>query len=243
MRCSSAETCVEDNAFQVVTSVNVNGANESDQHQVLPALEQTERTCGAAPAELHADAGYGSGENIVRAREQGTELLAPIGSKDPDPEQGPALMDFSFDESGEQVRSCPMGQAPLRHERVDGQTRVAVFTAEQCRDCPLRESCPTRPRGGQRVLLLRATEVAVARRRTEQQMAPVKERHKIRSGIEATNSELKRCHGLAKLRVRRRGRVGLAVRLKVLAVNIKRYVGHLVATAAAVGSLVPARAC
>jgi len=236
------ETCVEDNPFQVVTSVSVNGANESDQYQVLPALEQTERTCGAAPAELHADAGYGSGENIVRAREQGTELLVPIGSKDPDPEQGPALMDFCFDESGEQVRSCPMGQAPLKREGIDEQSRAAIFSMEPCRSCVLRETCPTRTRGDQRVLMLRATEVAVARRRIEQQMAPFKERHKIRSGIEATNSELKRSHGLAKLRVRRRPRVGLAVRLKVLALNIKRYVEHLVAAATACPP-VPACAC
>ncbi len=236
------ETCVEDNPFQVVTSVNVNDANESDQHQVQAALEQTERTCGAAPEQLHADAGYGSGENIVRAREQGTELLAPIGSKEPDPEQGPALMDFEFDESGEQVRCCPMGEAPVAHEAIDGQTTMAVFAMEQCRECPLRESCPTRIRGDQRVLPLRPAEVAVARRRIEQQTSSFKERHKIRSGIEATNSELKRCHGLAKLRVRRRPRVRLAVRLKVLALNIKRYVDHLAAAAAAC-SPVPACAC
>ena len=54
-----------------------------------------------------------------------------------------------------------------------------------------------------------------------------KEEYKIRSGIEATNSELKRGHGLRKLRVRRFDRVALAVRFKILAVNIKRYVTHL----------------
>ena len=237
------ETCVEDNPFQMVTSVNVNDANESDQHQVQAALEQTERTCGTAPSELHADAGYGSGENIVRAREQGTELLAPIGSKEPDPEQGPALMDFEFDESGEQVRSCPMGEAPVAHEVVDGTTRAAVFAMEQCRKCELRESCPTRIRGDQRVLTMRPAEVAVAQRRNEQQTARFKERYKIRSGIEATNSELKRCYGLGKPRVRRRPRIGLAVRLKVLALNLKRYVGYLTATTVAACAPAPACGC
>lgn len=42
-----------------------------------------------------------------------------------------------------------------------------------------------------------------------------------------------RCHGLGKLRVRRKRRVSLAVRLKVLALNIKRYVEHLAGVAAA----------
>jgi hypothetical protein len=54
---------------------------------------------------------------------------------------------------------------------------------------------------------------------------------------------LKRCHGFAKLRVRRRPRVALAVRLKVLALNVKRYVGHLARAAAAAVDPAPSCAC
>ena len=78
-----------------------------------------------------------------------------------------------------------------------------------------------------------AADVAVSQRRMEQETPEFKERYKIRSGIEATNSEAKRCHGLAKLRVRRRPRVELSVRLKMLGLNIKRYMGHLVEMQAA----------
>ena len=45
-----------------------------------------------------------------------------------------------------------------------------------------------------------------------------------RAGIEGTNSELKRAHGLGRLRVRGGLRVRLAVYLKALACNIKRMV-------------------
>ena len=117
---------------------------------------------------------------------------------------------------------------------------LAFFAKAQCRDCPLRGQCPTEKRGGMQVLRFGRADVAVARRRVEQETPEFKEAHKIRSGIEATNSELKRCHGLGKLAVRRRPRVNLAVRLKVLALNIKRYVGHLAAMAAAA---TPAPAC
>jgi len=55
-----------------------------------------------------------------------------------------------------------------------------------------------------------------------QQTTEWKERYKIRSGIEATNSELKRAHGIGRLKVRRLPRVCLAVALKVTACNIKR---------------------
>ena len=236
-----AETCVEENPFQVITAVDVNDANESDQHQVGPVLEQTERTCGAAPDEMHTDAGYGSGENIVMAREQhGTELKAPIGSNES--EKHLPLGEFEFDAEGQEVLQCPAGQVPARHQPSrSGKAVLAIFSASQCRGCPLRHVCPTEKRRDGRHLRITKADVAVARRRLEQETEQFKERHKIRSGIEATNSELKRCHGLGKLRVRRRPRVGLAVRLKVLALNVKRYVAHL--TDVALTEAGPALAC
>ena len=56
-----------------------------------------------------------------------------------------------------------------------------------------------------------------------QQTIEWKERYKIRSGIEATMSELKRCHGMGKLRVRRLPRVQFAVACKIIACNIRRW--------------------
>ena len=57
-----------------------------------------------------------------------------------------------------------------------------------------------------------------------QQTTQWKDRYKIRSGIEATNSELKRAHGIGKLRVRRIAKVCFVVACKVIACNIKRWV-------------------
>ncbi len=50
-----------------------------------------------------------------------------------------------------------------------------------------------------------------------------KEQYRIRSGVEATMSELKRKHGMGKLRVRRAAKVCFAVACKVIACNIKRW--------------------
>jgi hypothetical protein len=57
----------------------------------------------------------------------------------------------------------------------------------------------------------------------DQQTTAWKERYKIRSGIEATNSELKRAYGIGKLRVRRVAKVLFAVVCKLTACNIKRW--------------------
>ncbi len=236
------ETCEKDNPFEVVTSVNVNGANESDQQHVKPAIDQAERTCGAAPDELYADAGYASGENIVQARECGTELLAPIGQKES--ERGISLEDFEFDAEGKRVVQCPTGQEPVAHQpTIRGKATLACFDSSQCGDCPLLDVCPTKLRRGIWTLRFTAPDAAVAQRRVEQQTTEFKERYKIRSGIEATNSELKRCHGFAKPRVRRKPQVALSVRFKVLGLNIKRYVAHLAAAAAATAAPAPACAC
>jgi len=235
-----AETCEEENGFQALTAVEVHGANESDQHYVEPILDQTERTCGKTPNELDTDSGYASGENILKAQERGTELVTPIGSKES--EKHLPMRQFEFDAQGERVLRCPAGKAPVKHKpNRTGSAVLACFSTEQCDRCPLREQCPTEQRRGElRVLSFTRADVAVARRRVEQETPEFKERYKIRSGIEATNSELKRCHGLAKLRVRRRKRVGLSVRLKALALNFKRYVNHLTEIAVAA---TPAPAC
>ena len=235
-----AETCDPENPFQAVTAVSVNGSNESDQHHALAVIEQTERTCGAAPEFMHADAGYGSGENILSVRERGTELLAPIGAKAA--EKLLPLAQFVFDASGERVLKCPAGHAPvlLQPNRTNTATQ-AFFAKPICANCPLRSQCPTEVRRDHRVLSFRDTDIATMYRREEQQTPEFKQLHKARSGIEATNSEFKRCHGLRKLRVRRRDRVNLSVRLKALALNLKRYVAHL--TEVALGGAAPEATC
>ena len=87
----------------------------------------------------------------------------------------------------------------MRHKLTPGgKTMVAFFAMYQYRHCPLRGQCPTEQRGGLRALRFTRADVALARRRVEQETPAFKERYKLRSGIEATNSELRRCHGLGK---------------------------------------------
>jgi hypothetical protein len=72
-----AETCVPQNAYQVVTAVAVHGAHESDQNATVPMVEQLAER-GLTPEVLLADTGYGSGENIVQCAQVGVELLARV---------------------------------------------------------------------------------------------------------------------------------------------------------------------
>ena len=67
--------------------------------------------------------------------------------------------------------------------------------------------------------------VNIARRRAAESDGQWRKRYGLRAGIEGTNSEMKRRHGLGRLRVRGGERVRLAVYLKALACNVKRMVG------------------
>ncbi|MBI4311722.1 MAG: transposase, partial [Chloroflexi bacterium] len=109
-------------------------------------------------------------------------------------------------------------------ERVEAQ-----FERAACEPCPLRSRCPVklnRYEGGY-VLNADLVQVNLERRRRAEVNEEWRKRYNVRAGIEGTNSELKRRHGLGRLRVRGGARVRLAVYLKALACNIKRMISAL----------------
>ena len=132
------------------------------------------------------------------------------------------LSEFAFDATYHEVRQCPEGHAP-EHQHMAGNQVIATFSAEHCGSCPLASRCPTRVlSSGARQLRRAPANIATEVRQAEQQSPDFKERYRMRSGIEATNQELKGRHGLGNLRIRGKPRVELAVRLKSLALNVKR---------------------
>jgi hypothetical protein len=138
------------------------------------------------------------------------------------------------------VVQCPQGHKPVDHQRRSsnnkkGSALHAIFNGDVCRACSKLRQCPVRgPNNRQRGCDLRNSngqfrlEITAKLRLRDQMYADQqtdawKKRYKIRSGIEATMSELKRSHGIGKLRVRRSSKVSFAVVCKVIACNIKRW--------------------
>lgn len=115
----------------------------------------------------------------------------------------------------------------VEHDAESGRI-VARFSRGHCAQCPLKRQCPAQRRpNGTRELRTSLREYTLARRRAYEQTEEFRKRYAWRAGIEATNSELKRAHGLGKLRVRGGARVKLAVYFKALACNVKRLVRYL----------------
>jgi hypothetical protein len=190
--------------------------------EVLAQLESKQ----LKPAEMLVDAGFISSDTLTHAASAGTELIGPV--KAPARVTQLTRNDFSFDSEG-RVVSCPAGHSPIRHSVITTSAHPrpqlhVFFDAQTCRACPRREQCPIRDRARNETSLcvsegLRRRDA----RLTEQTTPEFRERYSARSGIEATASELKRAHGLGRLRVRGRDKVLARVLLKTTACNVKRW--------------------
>jgi hypothetical protein len=146
---------------------------------------------------------------------------------------------FQFNSDGF-ATECPMGHSPIDHRMLShnnkkGRSLHAIFDGDSYRQCSLLDICPVRapnhrskgckPRDTVGDFRLEITPEIRLRDHmySIQQTTEWKDRYRIRSGIEATNSELKRSHGMGRLRLRRAAKVCFAVACKVIACNIKRW--------------------
>jgi hypothetical protein len=231
------ETCKNTGKTEIITDYEVHGAARSDIGKALSVIERLD-TAGCKPETLFADGGYPSVPSAAKVIEQGIEFVTPVNrSRLGNDIVGRDL--FSFDSEG-LATQCPMGHGPIDHRILSGNNSTrrslhAIFDGNACRSCTMLDQCPVRApnhrlkgcQPGDTVGDFRLEITPELRLRDRmyslQQTREWKDRYKIRSGIEATNSELKRSHGIGKLRVRRIAKVCFAVACKLIACNIKRW--------------------
>jgi hypothetical protein len=230
-----AETHGNVNVPEIITHVEVTRSADSDQHAAVPVVEAlAEREI--QPDDLTADTTYGATENVIALSKLGTELVSPVpGNEAGKPKEGEVRPeDFTVDPNGHETPVCPALQLASKVERDEERGSIRVFfDAAVCDKCHHRDGCPTRRlKDGTRVLNTTEHDAVLAARRVYEGMDEFAERYAARAGIEATNSELKRRHGLGRPRVRGQLRVRLAVYLKAAACNVKRMLNHIVKTIA-----------
>lgn len=232
------ETCGEENELQLITDVAVTPSNGNDQNETIPTLDRLEQA-GRKPETLTGDGGYISGENIVEAAGRGVDLQGPVGGAEAYGEKI-NLGDFTYTPGGELDR-CPAGHKPDHQEPArKGNGANAYINLNHCNTCARNQECIGVKTKTHRRIFYNRAKVATARRQREQTTNAFKEAYKKRSGIEATNSELKRRHGMGRLRIRGRPAVELAIHLKASACNIKRYIEHVLKKAAGAATPAPA---
>lgn len=231
-----AETCGNEDKPEVITHVGVTRSCDSDDAETVPTVENlAEREI--QPKELFTDTTYGSTENVMVCEELGTEVVSPVAGpklEESSEEDGRnarkvTKADFDVDPKGESKTLCPAGQEAVRESRDAESGHVnAYFDGDICARCEHRDGCPAKAqRDGTRVLRTTVQAAVLVRRRRYEATEAFRKRYAIRAGIEATNSELKRAHGLGRLRIRGILRVRVAVYLKALACNVKRMVQYM----------------
>lgn len=233
-----AETCDKENPTQIITHVEVTPSSGSDVDVPVPLIDAlAERD--VQPNELFADTLYGSGRNAIEAELWGTELVSPVAGHVPgkteeaenDTHRDLTAADFQIDVAADKRSVCPARQEAMEeYEECASPERVELrFARATCEACSLRPRCPVKFSRKLGVYILEADliKVNIERRRKAEASGEFRRRYAVRAGIEGTNSELKRAHGLGHLRVRGGHRVRLAVYLKALACNIKRMVRAL----------------
>ncbi len=219
------ETFNEDGDPNLITSATVETAVVSDADAVEPTLDDLKQR-GHLPDELLADSGYGSHHNVESAKENGVTLTAPVpGGKAFDPDEV-GYDQFDVNEDHEVV-ACPAGHAPKSSRYNAKNDQVwAQMAPELCQGCPLVSRCRVRKdkatgKANGRVQF-RSDAPQAARRRRHEQTEEFRDSYRWRSGIESTNSSLKRRLGLKRLLVRGMKAVKLAVMLKLTAWNVLR---------------------
>lgn len=216
-----AETCSEDNEVQLITGVLPETAADSDS-AALPVMVAHLEQSGRTPAELLADTAYGSDENEQHCAQRGIELVSPVKNRHEGNEDALTAADFDMDPETNTVTRCPAGHRPrsasYSPERDEG---YALFERATCQACPFARRCLTYDyQKKYRRLKYSNKTLRLERRRRTQQTPAFKERYRKRSGIEGTNSALKRARGFGHLRVRGRPAVATALYLKAAGHNL-----------------------
>ena len=233
----------------MITVAIAETAVESDSQALAKVVDHYEEH-GQQPDTLYADTAYGSDENYEMChrgrsyqklddtlkkkkghRDQAVIRLVspPRGqtAREKEAEQlgqgeGPlTIVDFKFDSSDNRFTHCPAGKR-LHRAHNTGDQHDLMMLDPTCKGCPLLSRCPIkRDRYGMLAKLkISGKDYRLAKRRKEQQTDSFKRDYKIRSGIESTNSSLKRVTGLGQLRVRGRAAVFTSILLKVAGWNL-----------------------
>jgi hypothetical protein len=223
-----SETCSPNNDVQLITAALPQTASEPDSYALPPMLQDLKKK-NCLPEELTVDTAYGSDENVQEAAAMDVEVISPVaGVKETAWVKDAAAPlntdDFAIDERNGKVEACPAGHAPTEaHYDADKKTTTIHMPAEACQNCPFRGPCPiNESKPGVFTLEYTDKERRLDARRHEQQTKVFKERYAPRSGIESTNSGLKRRLGLGKLRVRGQRAVFHALYLKTAGWNLLR---------------------
>jgi transposase len=137
---------VVDHESDLIVAIGLS-AEENDQRQLVPMMEDTKRVLGAVAQMTDVDAGYTSGPQLHAAHERRLPVLGPV-----QPEWDKGLLpksSFAYDQERDVV-VCPRGEVlPLEDRRKmsrDAPCETAIYRCHNS-DCPERGGCTSDRKG------------------------------------------------------------------------------------------------
>lgn len=212
-----------------ITGIVVHAAYQSDELGAQ-LMEQEQAQLGLEkPSVEYVDGAYVSAQKLVQAQAEGRELIGPAQPA-PRPEGRLSVEDFQV-QVQERQAVCPAGKTSTQCSRLEeeatGKVSYRFEFGSQCQECPRRAECVGKDQR-HRTLVVGEHHMVLQARRREQQTEAFKQRMKHRNGIEGTQSELVRGHGLRRARYRGLGKVRLQAYLAGAACNLKRWINRQV---------------
>ena len=216
------ETCQQGEAVapNMIIYLKVEPADKPDAGAVLPAMEETQDR-GIGLKTILADTAYGSDDNVMKAKEKGVDLIAPVPGKSKKAEEMLVLRDFDMDLETHEITECQAGEKPIENRITGKGIHIATFDSDKCSNCELRELCKV-GLDPKHEIKYSDKDIRLETRRQHEKSKEFKDVYRLRSGIEATNSNLKRNMNHGCLRVRGLAAVRFVVTLKVVGMNIMR---------------------
>lgn len=209
-----------------ITAIVTQDAIASDKG-ALPVVEQAIEAAGEPkPKKMYADAGYTSGAELARARDEGRELRGPV--QPGAPRKDGCYTSEAFDVSIEKRSAvCPAGRRSTNCSRLEnGKTGDADYRFEWerklCESCDRRIQCVGKEQK-HRTLVVGEHHDLIQSRRQEQKTEEFTKDMRHRNAIEGTISELCRGYGFRRCRYRGIHKTRLQSHMIGAACNIKRW--------------------
>ena len=196
--------------------------NVSDQQMLRDRVEEL------PPQEKHtvivADGGYDDDVAKEKAAEKNIEIITTdLLGQDTDPVYG----GFRFNEEGTEMEYCPRGNTPIetRYDEKSGKC-TGTFTADQCDECPYRNTCkPSGKRGDKRKVKASKKMAERARQQAEMAKSSFKEYGMFRNGVETIPSYFRTVLNVDRMYAYNKIRNAMYFGIRVMAYNVMKVTG------------------
>lgn len=211
-----------------LTGIVTQAAHESDEEgQEKMAAEQAEMGMEKPPVE-YVDGAYVSGKKLAETQAEGRVLMGPAQPAPQNKEGRYTTADFDI-RVEERKAICPAGRESAQCSRLEdaksGKVNYRFEWSRECENCPLRGKCVA-PEQKHRTILVGEYHTPLQARRKEQRTEAFAKEMKHRNGIEGTQSELVRAHGIRRARYRGLAKVRLQNYFAGMACNVKRWINR-----------------